>query len=142
MHLADFQQEAAAFIPRVFLGILFLFQGYDALFRLGIPAVVETFEFPLMNKGVPRFILIFGSWYTSLAKFIGGILLILGLFTPFALYILGLDLIFVALTFGIMRPLWDMQFVFPRLVLLIYLLLIPDEWNTFSLDALIRLFLS
>ncbi len=137
MDVSEYHLYAAAFIPRVFLGILFLFQGYDALFRLGIPAVIETFEYPLKNKGVPRFLLTMGSWYTSLAKLIGGILLILGLFTHLALYMLGLDLMFVAITFGLMRPLWDMQFVFPRLVLLIFLLIIPIEWNVISLDHLL-----
>jgi putative oxidoreductase len=139
MPLAEYHLEAAAFFPRVFLGFLFFFQGYDALFRLGIPAVIETFDFPLTNKGVPRVFLIMGSWYTSLAKLIGGLMLVFGLFTHMALYLLGLDLIFVAITFGIMRPLWDMQFVFPRLVLLVYLLVIPSEWNTFSLDYLFKL---
>jgi uncharacterized membrane protein YphA (DoxX/SURF4 family) len=134
MVLAEYHKEFAVVIPRVFLGILFFFQGYDALFRLGIPAVVETFEYPLTSKGIPKFFLVLGSWYTSLAKLIGGILLTFGLFTHVSLYLLGLDLVFVALTFSIIRPLWDMQFVFPRLVILIYLLLVPAEWNAISLD--------
>jgi putative oxidoreductase len=129
-------QLLAGFIARVFLGFLFFFQGYDALFNVKIKNVVETYSDAFAYKGIPRFITITGAWYTSLIEFIGGLLLILGVFQHYTLYLLGLDLILASIAFGISKPMWDMRFVFPRLVLLLFLLVIPNSWNTISLDCL------
>lgn len=41
----------AAFIARVFLGLLFFFQGYDAIFNVKIKNVIETYEGAFRKKG-------------------------------------------------------------------------------------------
>lgn len=126
----------AVFIARVFLGLLFFFQGWDAVFGVGIKQVIQTVESPLSGKGIPRFFIVAGSWFTSYAALLGGLLLITGLFKYAALYVLGIDLMLAAAVFGIVKPMWDMQFVFPRLVLLLFLLIVPAAWDMLSLDAL------
>ena len=124
----------AFFIVRIFLGILFFIQGYDKMFNVHIKNVVKTFDPPLTSKHLPEFFILITAWFTSLIEFFGGFLLIIGFFTNYVLYLLGMDLILVAIGLGIIRPMWDMQFVFPRLLLLVSLLLMPEEWNVFACD--------
>ena len=50
--------------------------------------------------------------------------------------ILGVNIIITAIGLGINSPMWDLQFVFPRLILILFLLIIPIEWKTWSLDSL------
>jgi uncharacterized membrane protein YphA (DoxX/SURF4 family) len=132
----QYHEIAALFIARVFLGLLFLFQGYDAVFNIKIKNIVETYQGPFMSKGIPKHLIIVASWYTSCSALIGGILVTLGLFEYVALHLLGINLIIAAIGFGINTPMWDTRFVFPRLLLLLFLLLIPASWNVWSLDYL------
>lgn len=139
MDFSVFNKEIAILTARIFLGCLFFFQGYDALFRVKMRSVVETFEFPLANKGIPKFLLVLGAWFTSLSELTGGFLLMIGLFSSLASILLAADLVFVAITFSIIRPMWDMQFVFPRLLLLLLIMFLPREWDIFSLDYLLNI---
>jgi uncharacterized membrane protein YphA (DoxX/SURF4 family) len=124
----------AAFIARIFLGLLFFFQGYDAVFNVRIRNVIEAYEDSFASKGIPRFLTAGGAWFTSFIEFIGGLLLILGVFQYYVLSLLGLDLIIASIAFGISTPMWDTKHVFPRLILLLFLLIIPKSWNALSLD--------
>lgn len=126
----------AGLIARLFLGFLFFFQGYDAIFNVKIRNIISAYSDEFANKGIPKFITIIGAWYTSYIEFIGGLLLILGVFQQYTLYLLGLDLLLASVAFGISKPMWDMRFAFPRLILLIFLLVIPSSWNAISLDNL------
>lgn len=128
---------AAAFIARVFLGCLFFFQGYDAVFRVKIKNVIGTFESNFSKSGIPKSFTAFASWFTCLSALICGALLILGLFQYASLYILGVNLIFTAIGFGITTPMWDMRHVLPRLILILLLLLIPAQYTIWSVDYLI-----
>ena len=123
-------------IPRVFCGIIFLFQGYDKLFKVKIQGVVETFLFETQHRYVPKFLLQGMAVFASNVEFIGGALLIVGLFKTAVLALFGIDLIFVAIAFSYMNPIWDMKHVFPRLILILMLFVMPDRWNYFSLDHL------
>ncbi|MFL5754093.1 MAG: DoxX family membrane protein, partial [Bacteroidia bacterium] len=128
---------AGVFAARIFLGLLFLFQGYDAVFNIGMPRVVETYRNGFEGKHVPGFLVLCASWFTSLTELICGALLLFGLFEYCALYLLSLNLIIAAIGFGITGPMWDSKHVFPRLVLILVLLFVPEHWNLWSLDALI-----
>ena len=124
----------AAFIARVFLGVLFFLQGYDKVFRLGVKEVIETVNNSLSSKGVPRFFSSFGAYFTSYIELIGGALLIIGFVKYYCLYLLGFDLLFAAFAFGLIEPVWDMKHIFPRLALLLFLMLIPSQWDVISVD--------
>lgn len=126
----------ATFIARVFLGLLFFFQGYDAIFNVKIKNVIETYEGAFSQKGVPKFLTTGAAWFTSIAEFVGGLLLIFGVFQYYTLTALGIDLLIASIGFGIASPMWDMRHVFPRLVILLFLFLIPESWNAISLDNL------
>jgi uncharacterized membrane protein YphA (DoxX/SURF4 family) len=124
----------AAFIARVFLGLLFFLQGYDKVFRIGVKQVIETFQSSLSSKGMPKSFTVMGVYFTSYIELIGGALLIIGFVKYYCLYLLGFDLLFAAFAFGMIEPVWDMKHIFPRLALLIFLMVIPSQWDVISVD--------
>jgi uncharacterized membrane protein YphA (DoxX/SURF4 family) len=135
--LDQYHEIAAALIARVFLGCLFFFQGYDAVFHIKVKNVIATFEAGFANKGIPKFLTAAASWFTSYTELICGLFLTLGLFQYVSLYLLGINLIIAAVGFGITTPMWDTRYVLPRLLLLLFLLYVPQGWNALSLDNLI-----
>lgn len=126
---------------RLFCGILFLFQGYDKLFKIKVSGVIETFRYEAQQKHIPEWALWLMAMYTSYVEFFAGVLLIIGLFKNYALFLLGMDLVLVAAAFSYMKPIWDMKYVFPRLILVVLLLAIPNRWGVFSLDYLLHVFI-
>ncbi len=131
-------EAVLTFVLRVILGILFFFQGYDKVFKVKISGVTDFFRHELGSIRVPGFILTITAWFTSLTELICGALLILGLFKSYALGLLGIDLILVTGAFSLIKPMWDMQLLFPRLILLAILLYLPAQWDVLSLDHFIK----
>lgn len=127
----------AVFIVRVFLGLLFFLQGYDKVFCIGVKQVIETVHTPLSAKGVPVFFSTLGTYFTSYIELVCGAFLIIGFAKYYCLYLLGFDLLFAAIAFGIVEPVWDMKHIFPRLSLLIFLLVIPSSWDVISVDYIL-----
>ena len=123
-------------IARVFLGFLFLFQGYDAVVKIGMKTAIDTYHERFVQKGLPRAFTSLAALFTSFSGLVCGVLLIFGLFEFSALYLLGLNLVITGIGFGMNEPLWDTRNVFPRLILLLLLLITPLEWHRFSLDYL------
>jgi len=123
-------------LARIVLGILFFMQAYDKVFKIGLKQVVAAYELPVNHPLTSNFLVWSGTIYTSYAELIGGVLLILGLFTNYAMYLLAIDLVIATLGFCLQSPLFDMKFVWNRLVLLGFLLFAPIGWNLFSLDRL------
>lgn len=136
--IAQYHEAAAILIARLFLGVLFLFQGYDAVFNVKVKNIVDTYRQAFSAKGIPSYMLVMASWFTSGTELIGGALLILGLFKYLVLYLLGLNLIIAAIGFGLNTAMWDTKHVMPRLILLLLLLLFPQAIDIFSIDHLIK----
>ncbi len=136
--MTPYKLEIAEWIIRVFTGILFFFQGYDKLFKVKISGVVNTFLDEAEHHHVHRPMVTLIAYYTSFVEFIGGFFLIVGIFTNYTLYFLGLDLILAAFAFSFLQPMWDMKHLFPRFVLVVTLLLFPDAWSKFSIDFLLN----
>src|SRR5690349_9029414 len=102
-------QAAIYFIPRVILGILFLFQGYDKIFKVKIEGVFKTIETEYNNHNIPDWFLKASIIISSLIELIAGLLLLIGFLKMQALYLLGINMIMVALGFSYLRPIWDMK---------------------------------
>ncbi|MBI4944952.1 MAG: DoxX family membrane protein [Bacteroidetes bacterium] len=135
MHTIFYHHEvAAALLARIFLGLLFFFQGIDAVFNIQIRGVLRTIEEPMSKIGVPKFLIITGTWFACYIELIGGFLLIIGFAKYYVMYLLGLDLIIASIALSIMKAMWDMQFIFPRFAILIFLLVIPSDWDVVSVD--------
>jgi len=135
--ITQFYNEAIAILMfRMVAGILVTFQAYDRIFKIGFARVAETFfSSPLgVTKNVS--FMKAGIAISSIIEFACGILLILGLFKVIALYLLAMNLIFIAFVFSYVKPMWDMQFYFPRMILVVLLLFIPSHADVFSLDFL------
>jgi len=125
------------FVLRVLLGVIFMMQGFGKVFTWGMDNVYKSFE-PYEETFLPKLFLVFTAYFTSYAELIGGFLLIIGLFRNYALYALGAVLLIVAFGHGLTSPIWDLSHVFPRAVLLISLLLIPQEWDKWQIEIIIR----
>jgi len=125
---------AAEAILRILLGVIFFAQGYDKVFRMKVPGVIKTFQYPLQLQKLPRFLIVICAYYTSYIELIGGFLLLLGWFKFVTLYLLGVDLIIVVVAFSLMHPMWNMKHVFPRIGMLVTLLLMPPAWAVISVD--------
>jgi uncharacterized membrane protein YphA (DoxX/SURF4 family) len=137
--MPEYKFQIAELLVRVTVGILFFFQGYDKLFRIKMSGVINAFVTDAEHRKVPKPVLYVISYYTSIVELIGGLFLIVGLFTTFSLYALALDLVLVCLAFSYIKPMWNMKHVFPRLLLVVLLLLLPTEFNQLSLDYLLKI---
>lgn len=126
-----------SFFIRISAGILFFFQGYDKIFKIGIRGVIETIGPSYRSKGFPEFSISLISFLTSWIELVGGLLLIIGLMKYPAIYLLCFDLLIVITGMSILDPVWDMKLVLPRLICLVVLLLLPSGSDVFSLDRLI-----
>ena len=135
-------ETALVFLLRVILGLLFFFQGYDKVFKVKIAGVIEFFTQESRNVKIQPILLKISAYYTTYIEFLCGGLLILGLFTKYSLYLLGIDMILVVGAFSLIKPMWDMNILFPRLILLSVLLLLPEKWNVISLEHIIYYFIS
>ena len=131
-------ENIAPLLVRLMLGLLFLFQGYDKIFNIGISRVIATITPAYRKLRLPSYFILASADFTSYAELVGGVLLIIGLLKYFSLFMLGLDLLLVSFAFSILNPVWDMQHVFYRLALLVFLLLYPAELDTIMLGSLIK----
>lgn len=131
-------RAAGMFFTRVLLGIIFLMQGFGKIFTFGVDNLYGMFFKDFEKTFLPRWLIWATAYYTSYIELIGGILLITGLFKKCALYLLAIDLLVVSFGHGLLEPIWDLQHVIPRALLLIALLLLPQEWDKWNMDKLIR----
>ncbi len=136
MSQPDINFSIAEVFVRCFLGILFIFQGYDKLFVVKIKNVINAFHNEADRKHIPEFLVVFTSYFTSITEFAGGILLVTGLFHQFVPIILAINLLIVEFAFSFLRPMWDLQHVFPRVILLTLIFLLSDYFY-FGLDTLL-----
>lgn len=134
----DFKYYELELLVRIFCATLFIFQGYDKLFKIGFSGVKEIFYGEADKKRLPHSLVDLLVYYTCLVEFFGGLLLLVGLFHNVALVLLGVDLILVGIAFSIIEPMWDMKHVLPRLILVAMLLAMPDDWSFFSLETLLH----
>lgn len=133
----EIKYQMLELILRVFCGVLFLFQGYDKLFRIGLKGVKEAMYVESDRKRVPHLFVDLLVYYTTFVEVVAGLLLILGLFQTQAEFLLGIDLILVAVAFSFVEPMWDMKHVFPRLILISILMAMPSEWSFFNLKTIL-----
>jgi uncharacterized membrane protein YphA (DoxX/SURF4 family) len=130
-------RAGAVFFARVLLGIIFLMQGYGKIFTFTVPKVYHMFFTGFQKTFLPEWLLWATAYYTSYIELFGGALLIAGFRSRWALFLLGIDLLVVSFGHGLMEPIWDLQHVIPRAILLIAVLLLPKAWDRWSLDSLL-----
>ena len=120
---------------RLVLGLVFFMQGFGKVFNIGVENLYQNYFFqPYQDTFIPTSILKFTAYYTSFVELIAGTLLILGIFRRYSLYALATVLVIVSFGHGLLEPSWDMHDVIFRLILVAALLILPQEWDRFSLD--------
>lgn len=122
---------------RALLGIIFLMQGYGKVFTYTVPKVYNMFFKDFEKTFLPKWLIWGTAYYTSYIELICGFLLIIGLFRKYALYLLAADLLIVSFGHGLLEPIWDLQHVIPRAILLIVILLVPAQWDKWHADSLL-----
>lgn len=127
-------RAVAAVFARALLGIIFMVQGYGKIFALTVPKVYHLFFAAFEKTFLPKWLIWGTAYYTSYVEIICGFLLIIGLFRKYALYLLCIDLLVVSFGHGLLEPIWDLQHVVPRAILLLAILLIPQQWDKWNAD--------
>lgn len=132
----EFNLTLASFLMRVILGILLFAQGYEKIFKIGIHEVENTVTDYEQSK-LP-------SWLTnpivlinSIIELVGGLLLILGLFKSYAIYAISFNFLIVAIGLSMNKSMWDMEHFFPRLFFLVMILILPSQYDQWSLDFIL-----
>jgi uncharacterized membrane protein YphA (DoxX/SURF4 family) len=123
-------------IIRLILGLIFLMQGFGKVFTIGVENVYNGFFKATFHGYLPEVITYATAYYTSYIELLGGLLLIIGLKRDLSLYFLGSVLIIVSFGHGLVEPIWELDHVMYRLILLSALLLLPKTWDIYSLDNL------
>jgi len=123
---------------RLILGFIFFFQGYGKVFKFGLDGVYQNFFLKGYSELLPKFLLLFTAYYTSLIELIGGILLIIGFKRDYTLYALASVLIIVTFGHGLKDPIWNLSDVMYRAIFLVGLLLLPKDLDKYSVDFLIK----
>ncbi len=129
-------RAAGLLFIRALLGIIFLMQGFGKVFTIGVANVYGMFFKDFEKTILPNWLIWSTAYYTSYVELVCGFLLIIGLFKKYVLYLLAADLLVVSFGHGLMQPIWDLQHVIPRAILLIPLFLLPQEWDRWKADKL------
>lgn len=122
---------------RLMVGLLFIFQAYDRIFKIGLQAVANTFCAACGNgqlsKGWSYPLVLLNAWL----ELIAGVMLLTGFMVGLAASALCINLVMVTMVFSWAKPIWDETHVFVRLSLLILLMLAPPTWDSFAIDQLL-----
>jgi len=134
-YMPTFNQKIAVFLMRVLLGLILFMQGYAKVFKFTVDGMYENM-FKAYEAMLPKFLVVFAAYFTTYVELIGGFLLIIGLFRNWVLYAMGLVLLIVAFGHGLQDGIWDLSHVMYRGMLLIGLLLLPQEWDVWQVQKL------
>jgi uncharacterized membrane protein YphA (DoxX/SURF4 family) len=129
----------AVFFARAVLGLIFFMAGVYKVFQQGPVGHVRQLFLPYSNTFLP----IWSLWLVGLTipfvELLCGLLVLVGWRTRLALVALGAVL--VTVTFGhlLKEPLYAFhEHVIPRLALLAFVLAVPSETDTLSVDGFLR----
>ncbi|MGO6986370.1 DoxX family protein [Rhizobium leguminosarum] len=129
-------QQAAHFIVRWIIGLIFLMAGYWKVFVL-TPAVHTTqfFTTGFADYWIPTFLLVLLGYTIPFFELLAGLLICVGFRTREAL--IGLGLLLIVTTYGhtLQEGLFDIsKWTFTRLILIIFLLVGPAKGDIFTVD--------
>src|SRR5882762_11817619 len=130
----------ALLFARLVLGLIFFMAGVWKVFQLGPLNHARKYFLPFADTFLPVWSLWFVGATIPFIELIAGALVIIGLRTREALVALGFVLAFVPFGHLLKEPLYEFHtHVIPRLALLLFIFLLPQEDDRFSLDYLLKL---
>jgi putative oxidoreductase len=121
------------FFLRSLLGVIFLMQGWGKVFKFGIWSLYDN-VFKPFEAMLPKPVLVAVLFFTTFAELLGGALLLLGWQRRWAYRFLAAVLLLVGFGHGLESPIWDLQHVVFRALLLAPLFFLPEDWDEFSMD--------
>lgn len=125
----------AIFFVRFLLGLIFLMAGWWKTFELGPAGHVREFFLPFADTWIPLWLLWTVGAVIPIVELVAGGLMCLGFRVREAGIALGFILMVVAYGHLLKEPLYDTtHHIFPRLVLLTFVLVAPAERDLLSLD--------
>jgi putative oxidoreductase len=133
----NYRQTFGIFFLRTLLGLIFFFQGLGKIARWGFENLYEN-AFQPLEQFFPKWWLLGTLYGTTFAELLGGAMLLLGWQRRWALTVLGVVLLVVSVGHGLESPVWNLSHVFPRAVLLAAVLLLPAEWDRWSVDQWLK----
>ncbi|MBL4888131.1 MAG: DoxX family protein [Flavobacteriaceae bacterium] len=123
---------------RLIIGFVFLMQGIGKVFTWGVENMYKMdFFYEKYKELLPDFVIHFTAYYTSYIELIAGALLVIGFKRDYALYGLASVLIIVTFGHGLTSPVWILSDVIYRAIPIVVLLLLPREWDVYTLDNLL-----
>ncbi|HVR44084.1 MAG TPA: DoxX family protein [Thermoanaerobaculia bacterium] len=129
----------AVFFARAVLGLIFFMAGVHKVFVLGPVGHVRRYFLPYEDTFLPTWVLWTAGFLIPFVELLAGALVMIGLRARPALIALGCVLIVVTFGHLLREPLYPFhQHVFPRLVLLLFVLLVPEKWDRVSLDRVLH----
>jgi thiosulfate dehydrogenase (quinone) large subunit len=127
----------AIFFARAVVGLIFFMAGVWKVFELGPAAHVRRYFLPFQDTFLPTWSLWAVGFTIPFVELIAGALVILGLLSRPALISLGFVLVIVTFGHLLHQPLYAFhEHVIPRLALVLLVLLLPREWDRYSIDSL------
>lgn len=139
LQVDDSQARAWAILfARGVLGFIFFMAGVWKVFELGPAGHARRYFLPFQDTFLPTWSLWLVGTIIPFIELIAGFLVLLGWRTRLALVALGVVLVVVTFGHLLHQPLYAFhEHVIPRLVLLLFLLAMPEEADRFSLDRLL-----
>jgi len=131
-------RTVALLIARLLLGLLFFMSGVHKIFLIGLMAGAESmFVEPYANTFLPVWALWAGGVTVPFVEMIAGLLVVIGLWRKMAYVALGGVLALVTFGHLVLNPFFPFHHdVFPRAVLLIFLLWMGSGDDSLSLDGM------
>lgn len=133
------QRAWALFFARAVLGLMFFMAGVHKVFQMGaLTHARDWFVVPYAETFLPIWALWAVGTVIPFVELSAGALVLLGLRTRYALIALGFDLAVVTFGHLLMEPFYQLQIhVLPRLALILFVLMVSQEDDRFSLDRLL-----
>ncbi|MDQ6802727.1 MAG: DoxX family protein [Acidobacteriota bacterium] len=126
------------FFARAVVGLIFFMAGVWKVFDLGPEAHVRRYFLPFQDTFLPTWSLWAAGFAIPFVELIAGALVIIGLQTRPALISLGFVLVIVTFGHLLHEPLYALhEHVIPRLALVLLVLLLPREWDRYSVDRFV-----
>jgi uncharacterized membrane protein YphA (DoxX/SURF4 family) len=135
---SNLNRSWALLFARLVLGLIFLMAGVWKIFQLGPLQHARKYFLPFADTFLPVWSLWAVGVVIPFIELIAGALVIVGLRTREALIALGFVLAIVTFGHLLKEPLYEFHtHVIPRLVLLLFILVLPREDDRLSVDYLL-----
>ena len=140
MTTSETDRAWAIFTARTVLGVVFFIAGVYKVFMFG---PLEHARRMFVEPYAETFLPVWALWATGTAvpviELLTGALVLIGLWIRPSLFVLGAILVFVSFGHLLVQPSTSINpFILPRSALLLIVLVMPAQWDRFSLDGLLH----